>query len=621
MWVRPIEGTSQEWVDLPSGTYQLVLLPDSETATPRDVGEIVLAPGDDRRIDVELPVIARTGEARRASKEGASVSVRVRSSGDLRPLRDVVVSAVRAHELAAMRRSLEVERATLATATTGSDGWARLTALPEENLVLVIQRPARANPHVTEPYRFAEGEDTILEDILLDLPANVFVSLSMPDHLSGKVELTRVELFPAGHTHWPEAVPIRGVVTAEGGRLEDVPAGSWTLRAGGKLKDGFALNLAEKEIEVLPGVDRQVALTLTDSLYHGRVTRGGAPVSGSINLKPAGSRSGRRDAVATLGADGTFDVLLEREGEYVVHVQERNRGGVALSRYVTFGDPAKDVAIELPDGRIEGRVVDAGGMPVAGAAVHAAQQFGRPAGASGAISARDGRFTLDSVEPGSWLLSAETADARSEAVTVSYDRSAVDGVTLILEPIRVVQIRLVDTSGVPVRRGFVSVQSPRPNAAGTDDQVQTSDQNGIATFRLKKTPQVAPVNVVVATPDLRLSCAMRHLDRDQVIAVPASAGEVRITRPASADRPGVRPWLVSAAGCSVPFLGVRSERDGSGALLSVFPSLAAGTWTYVETASAQEFAAVVTGRGNTLLPKIRFDVEPSGTTTVVVPGN
>jgi hypothetical protein len=548
--------------------------------------------------------------------EGAAAVLRVRAGSDAVPLEGVRIIAMRTNDLAAMRRELEVERFALGTTVSDASGWARLTGLPEGRVIFLLHGRGRKRPQVSEPYELVAGEETVIDDLVLETPANVFVTMSVPESLEDALELHAVELEGAGHTHWPSRVPIRAELTLTGTVVEDVPPGTWTVRATGRLKNGFALHLGETTIDVVAGVDRQVTLALTDTLYHGRVTRGGQSVNGTINLKPADKQSNRRHVVAKMRGDGEFQVLLEGKGEYAVSVQDSGRRSVTLDHYVTFDDPNDEITIELPTGNeIRGRVVDSAGSPVEGVSVSAVQQIAEPAGSVGVKSSADGRFVLDGVVPGRWKLIADSKNERSEPVMVAVGEDDVDGITLVVDPVQTVKIRVVDMTGAPLSLVKVGAEFLAPGAVQPQYQGSLA-RRGEVEFRLSHAQQATPTNVVVQTvPDGRLSCEVLRLDSDQTIQVGPHAGEVRLIARQWVRKAGARNWLVSSSGCAVPFFA-RAEHESIGHEALVFQRLAAGRWTYVETHNAEELGAIFTGRGSSLTPIKTFVVEPGKTTRV-----
>lgn len=546
---------------------------------------------------------------------GAAATLRVLSRKDGQPVKGVRITAVRKHELASMQKDLESDRAAVAAAVTDSAGRATIAGLPEEQVVFLLQMAGRTWPQISEPYGLRAGKETVIGDLLLDAPANLFVTVKAPRELAA-LELRDVELVPAGDNSWPRNVPIRGVLTQTGAIVPDVPPGTWTVQATGRLKNGFAVNAAKTTVQISTGVDAYVTLAINDAVYRGRVTRDGSPIEGVIDLKPADRRGGRRNAVATIAPDGTFQVLLEGNGQYSARVQEKSGGGITLSRYVTFEDADDEARIELPTGRVRGRVVDSAGSPLAGVAVSGAQQLSEPTGIVGARTGGDGRFVLESVAPGTWDLVAETDRGRSEPATVSVGESVVEGVVLVLEPTRKVTVRVVDTTGVPVRDVFVGVDLLKRGSFQPTPQVRLTNAEGTAEFRLSPSQQETPTNVVVSTMDLRISCALRLLDGEQTISIPPSFGELRLVGGEMPVSRGAQRWLVSASGCAVPFLGTRIERESTGESSLVFPRLASGAWRYVETRTADELLALLAGRGAALPTIATVTVTPASVTRV-----
>jgi hypothetical protein len=529
-----------------------------------------------------------------ALRQSAAAAMRVRGRGG-ELLAGVRVTAVRSHDAVSMRSKEDIARLSVADSVTDSAGWVRLADLPEESLVLVLHSPGRAFPQFSEPYRFKAGIETILDDLRLEPPANVVVTISLAKSLEGAAEWHEVELSPSGHSHWPSLLPIRAGITADGAVVEDVPPGKWNVAVSGRLRNGHSIRAAETTIDVLPGVDAFVALDIHDALYRARITRDGKPVAGIVNLKPARRGTGRA-AVATTAADGTFLALLQSEGDYSFSLQEGNRATVRLDRYIHFGRLEDEVVIELPDHHVRGRVIDGAGNAVAGAGVSVASELTDPSGLAGSRSTPGGEFDI--------------ANVSSEPVIVSVSGGDVDGVTLVLDPIRTVRVRVVDVTGAPVRDAILDAEFQGQSI------VHSTNGDGVAEFRLTQKQQATPVSLVIATLDLRLSCRLTRLDADQTVQLPSAFGQLRL----SGGRPGHNGrWLLSSGGCSVPFLGTHLQRENNGESSIVFPQLAAGTWSYVETRSPEEHAAVIEGRGSTLPALATFAVRSGNAVRVSLP--
>jgi hypothetical protein len=564
---------------------------------------------------VGIPALAESETNRigpLALKRGAAAALRVSSAnGD--PLPGVRVAAVRAHQLTTTRETLDAKSLTLAEAITDPSGWARFTELPEEKLFFLLSSEGRSHPQISEPYAFRAGEETVIDDLVLERPANIVVTVSIPKSAAPSLAIDSVELHPDGHNHWPSRAPIRTVITPEGAVVEDVPPGSWRVVAAGRMKSGFSVRTAEKTVHVVPGADQHVTLTVADSIYRGRVARRDKPVHGVINLKPAGDDAKRRGAVAPIDTDGEFEVLLEGPGDYTVSVQDAAGRSVALNRAVAFADPDDEVRIELPDGRIRGRVVAASGVVLEQVTITATQQLTAPAAVTATRGATDGRFELDGVAAGMWEIVAESDTARSEPAVVNLSGGDVQGVTLVMDPVEKVPVLVVDATGVPMRGAVVIAEFPRPDGTGLKRDALRTNAKGIAEFRVSRAQQAAPANLVIMTPDSQVSCDRRRLAGQPSIMVPAASGEVRLTGRRWGSPAESRRWLVSSAGCSVPFLA-KSEAEPSGEEAMVFPKLAAGRWTYTETRTPAEVAALLTGRA---LPSITTFTAVGGTTTRV----
>lgn len=598
-----------------------VQMTDSKIETGLPSGCKALSLRAERFAPVQLPSFS--GSERNIGtltlKLGAVVSLVVRAGRDAAVVPGVRIAAVREHALANARGGIDLKTLAIDEVVTDQEGRARFSSLPEERLIFLLYYEDRKYPQVTEPYSFRAGEEAAEEALVLETPSNIVVTITMPKSLSGQLIIDNIEIKPIGHNHWPARAPLRTRLTPDGAVVEDVPPGTWSVAAAGRLKDGFVVRTAETTIDVGTGVDQYVALTILDTLYRGVVTRDTSPIAGVLNLKPVGRTNGRRSAVAAVGSDGLFTVLLEGPGEYVATMQHWPKGGtVTLDRYVAFDDPDKDVKIELPTGRIHGRVLDPAGTPVARANVSASQQIAAPAGAAFARSAPDGTFELDSIAAGTWELVAESETERSEPVLIAVSSADIDTVSLVVDPVMKVPVRVLDATGTPLAGAFVTAQFPQRDRAGSKIDVQSTNADGIAEFRVSRAQQATVINLVTMTRDRQISCELRRMDGEQTIIVKPGSGELRLTGRAWGAWANVQGWLIASSGCGVPFLA-KSEREPSGDIAIVFPRLAAGRWTYVETHSPAELTALLTGRAASLAPIKSFTIEAGATVRVSLP--
>jgi len=145
--------------------------------------------------------------------------------------------------------------------------------------------------------------------------------------------------------------------------FRDLPSGSYTVTIAGSEP---LQRLAVKT--VLGAGDRQtVKVPLREAFVHGRITRGGQPLEGAeVVFDHVDTR-----AVATIrsGADGRFTSAIWEQGDFDVSITGRDMGSPHSLRSKVEGFPLIELAYDVPDRRIAGRVVDEHGGAVSGATV------------------------------------------------------------------------------------------------------------------------------------------------------------------------------------------------------------------------------------------------------------
>ena len=121
------------------------------------------------------------------------------------------------------------------------------------------------------------------------------------------------------------------------------------------------------------------------------------------------------DDLETSGPDGRYELTLGRPGAYLVAV-DLESDDVGIEFYVDVPDAAElEHDLELPTGRIAGRVVGPDGAPVAGAGLqleHEGGSFGLSDASMGAqiYSDGDGTFALEHLWPGTYALRVRSPD-------------------------------------------------------------------------------------------------------------------------------------------------------------------------------------------------------------------
>lgn len=198
--------------------------------------------------------------------------------------------------------------------------------------------------------------------------------------------------------------------------LQNVDPGKGKLRAIVKTHDSyFATDGNPVEVVVKPGADITMPLDLL--FVTGTATLHGKPFHGSVNVWPS-VRVPRQSWGFAAGVDeqGKFAFPLPRAGAYDVTFNWNNRGQSVLVPGVEF--KGTDTHVELPEGTIAGRVVDAEGKAIAGTKVFArvnASTEPRPFGLS--MSDADGNFSIEGLPAGTWTLEVEKKPVQDVVLT------------------------------------------------------------------------------------------------------------------------------------------------------------------------------------------------------------
>jgi len=113
---------------------------------------------------------------------------------------------------------------------------------------------------------------------------------------------------------------------------------------------------------------------------HGRITLAGEPVPGAlISFVPADGGGLDKLKIKTLDAEGRYELQLDAPGDYLLTVQDTGAPGrqnsIEFRRTIPEGAETR-LDLELPLGRISGRVEDTHGDPVSGARMTVTMQGG-----------------------------------------------------------------------------------------------------------------------------------------------------------------------------------------------------------------------------------------------------
>ena len=207
--------------------------------------------------------------------------------------------------------------------------------------------------------------------------------------------------------------------------VDDVPRGKATVRALLSTGRGnYMIDLKEAPVDVKPGAE--VTVPVHSLLVIGTLSLHGKPVHGDIYFCPSKPSRDNWGFVVASDEKGRFIAPLPHAGPYDLAVDWRNRAQIAMVPHVEFREP--EARIDLPDGVVAGRVVDAEGKGVAGIKVLAMLHASKPPPVGGlAVTDLDGNFAIEGLVGGTFQLSA--AEWRSIEVVVR-DGERKEGVLL-----------------------------------------------------------------------------------------------------------------------------------------------------------------------------------------------
>jgi protocatechuate 3,4-dioxygenase beta subunit len=222
----------------------------------------------------------------------------------------------------------------------------------------------------------------------------------------------------------------------------------------------------------------------------------GRPVEGAV-VRATSRRAAADEAVSTVsGADGAFRLegatpadawVFVRGGGWVSVGLGTARGDGANPFFVAAGDRGPLVLAVEPAARVEGRVIDVGGAPVAGARVTAwTGAFGHSPKLGGhpeAVTDSEGRFTLADLVPGVSYSVRAVADGWAQ-VSVEHRAAGPEdrGLELRLTDSWTVNLRVVaDEDGHPIAGAKVGAES-RSDQRGSEylGAPATTDADGRA---------------------------------------------------------------------------------------------------------------------------------------------
>ncbi len=643
LWEREARGKQQAWPSLRAGTYELWAKGpadgDHEILPQQLAGEIKLTKGATTEIEVNLPTLEVL-----AASSAPSALVQVVSGADGLPLTGVELVAVAEADVDAFMKALhrDGKRPQVATRKTDEHGWARFPRMPAGTAHFVVGVVATGEdqpwPFLSQAFEFVAGHELLVE---IELPQNGSIEIEpiLSSDLQEESVGVQISLADASGEHgqrWrSRTAKLDGAATV---LFEDIPPGPWRALAIIELEGGMKHVTGQTEIELAPGATERVELEIEAALFRGRVTYLGEPVVGAISLRPVEPEVGRSVPRTYSGEDGRFVVPIETPGWYDTSVAVDSLMVLAELGPVLFDDPESEIELELPAGRIVGKVVDGDGTPVPAAQVQG-KAFGedRPAHGSsdrkpgttiqrlGTKSDSDGRFVFEMVDAGTWSLQAEKAGDKSATETLTLSGTPEERtVELVIDEQRTIAGRVVDTSGLPRAGVRVGISPMTTGVAMPVRYGATTDADG--SFEIRANDLVGQrANVtVIDTASAAGSARFQTINDPIEVTIPSQGGSVilhraqawpRVMRPPS-------PFALIGADGGYLFLAAQSSFISTAAGVPNrwdLPDLAPGSWAVVHLISTADYQTLAAGAGAGLLPLARFDVVAGGEVEVEVP--
>ncbi len=315
-------------------------------------------------------------------------------------------------------------------------------------------------------YRFTARKagyvEGVADDVDVSSGGNVRIQLRTGGTIYGRITgLTEQELAGATVTARSGRLSSSAAVDPSGNfRIDGSPTGTVHVSATTASQSFMERRSSGTQtVEVAPGGSQQVTLEFrTDTVVRGRITRNGVPLTGAtVMFQP---RGGTRASASTSADDaGNYSVSGLEEGEYAVMVADSQRFNTYTTKYqVRSGVSTFDIDYKVAS--VRGRVIDAStSEPIADATVNFRPKDGSDTMRFPRAAQTDtnGNFTMDSVSPGMYVVTASRDGYGTDVKEEPFGESGRDGLEFRLSRNDGVMLRVVDgRDGRPIN-AFVTV--------------------------------------------------------------------------------------------------------------------------------------------------------------------
>lgn len=456
----------------------------------------------------------------------------------------------------------------VAEAQFNSRGMVQLVSVPPGEYTLEIEAEGFAAARFPGLRVFPRSESRLSTPVRLERPLDIELILRPAVDSAGKpwvVTVHRLEEMTG------RSVPVsRGAGTEEGVyRVRQQPAGRYRVfinRAEG--------SMYARQTVMITGVhDASPIIEMSALSIAGKVRMSGEPLTAELLF---GGESGAERIRTTSNADGVFDVVLPRDGEWEVLVRENATAINAIVK-INVAAAADELEIEVPATEISGWVV----RPEGGRAKSAILMLSTPSSTSITARADDrGEFRFRGIAPGRVSIVARDRDTSEWSKARELVASADVPITGI--ELQIISDQLVAGSvwsqGQPVVGAGVAAYGYGDGAAIAQHTLTGLD--GAFSVPIKVTATEIVILVAAAGRTMQAFSVPRSADKPR-LELEAAGGTLSVAFPAGAQNRRLRyngilmaiPELLSWA--SAQGQRQRPPTEGSG---FVVPNVAPGAY-------------------------------------------
>ncbi len=470
-------------------------------------------------------------------------------------------------------------------ATTNERGFFQVGGIPPGTYRVAGTKEGYARSQLDQLVVVGEQAEEALDDVLvMARPAILRLSLEPLSDVLG--EPWNVKLYVTTRNRYL-GTPIEGHTTE---------AGQWV--AGGLDPTEYLLRVLDSEGK--PWIVREIELEAGERFLHveipiveieGTVVLGRDPVPGTLWLADKGAR-----LEFHIGEEGEFSGLLPSEGEWRPVVAPAELSGTMLALKpvqvkLSRGKSVAKVDIEIPDTRLQGKVVGHTGEAVPEARIRVA---GEGKTISTTTSDDQGQFEIWGVLPGNTLVQASKDGLDSDSTAVSLQEEMIPpALLLVLREETEVSGQVLSESG-PVAGARILAWPDLNSSPSFEIADEGSNLDGV--FYVDVQTNVPWLNLVVQAPGFGTRILRQPVNPDEpilvlleknggnlVLDVRESGWPPRAARPEGSREPRASIPLLYHEGVTIlfPMLRVLSQKFRPPALQGqlLLPAMESGSYS------------------------------------------